>query len=113
MYSGFPEDCLQESEKELYVYNVNKGMSWTDPEDQLDIKDVEDNVALRNFYKLLMVTMFILNFSDQMVCKLFFRTPSWESLGRTQAQKHKWSLLATKKNSTTSFGKKTRTYVAL
>jgi hypothetical protein len=56
MFSGFPDNCEQEAEKQEYVADINKGMGWTLPEETVKVADVEENTALRNFYKLLMVT---------------------------------------------------------
>jgi hypothetical protein len=53
MYSGYPDNCKTHDEQEAYVKQVNDGMGWTG-DAQLKGKDIEDNVALRNFYKLLM-----------------------------------------------------------
>jgi hypothetical protein len=56
MFTGFPEDCTQHGEKQKYVDSVNEGMRWSKPDELLKAEDVEENVALRNFYKLLMVS---------------------------------------------------------
>lgn len=53
MYSGFPTDCVTQKDKEAYTDSINKGMNWTAAEDQIKLEDIEDNVSLRNFYKLL------------------------------------------------------------
>jgi hypothetical protein len=56
MFSGFPDNCDQDEGKEAYVADINQGMGWSLPEETMKVADVEENTALRNFYKLLMVT---------------------------------------------------------
>jgi uncharacterized membrane protein len=53
MYSGYPKSCTTSEEKVDYCRLINRGMGWTGL-DQLQPEQIEDNVALRNFYKLLM-----------------------------------------------------------
>jgi hypothetical protein len=53
MYSGFPTETSNEDEKEAYVSEVNAGMGWVGGK-KLQASQIENNTALRNFYKLLM-----------------------------------------------------------
>ena len=53
MYSGFPTECSTEGDKTNFANNINKGMGWNNSKNQISAEQIEDNISLRTFYKLL------------------------------------------------------------